>query len=53
MKKEEIIVMLQEKEKLKEQTEYVYHQIIGQISLLRDLLKKEDNMKEKKPDDQE
>ena len=51
MKKEEIIGLLQEKEKLKEQTEYVYHQILGQIALLRDLLKREDaeNAKESVP----
>ena len=42
MTKAELMKLLQEKETLREQTEMVHSQLIGQISLLRELLKKEE-----------
>lgn len=39
MEKKELIALLEQKEKMKEQTEMIFHQLIGQISLLKDLIK--------------
>jgi len=42
MKKEEMVRLLEEKEKLKEKTEMIFHQLVGQIAMLRDMIKAED-----------
>ena len=42
MKKEEMIRQLEEKEKLKEKTGMIFHQLVGQIAMLRDMIKSED-----------
>ena len=44
MNKESLIKQLQEKEALKEKTESVFLQLVGQIALLRDLIKSEDEI---------
>jgi hypothetical protein len=41
MTKDEIIAELKQKEDLKAKTEMIFHQLTGQISLLRDLLQRE------------
>ena len=46
MNKEELIEFAEEKENLLKKTEIVYTQLQGQIILLRDLIKREDNKKE-------
>ena len=43
MTKEEFKTLLEQKETLKEQTEKVYLQIVGQINLLKELITKEEN----------
>lgn len=48
MKKEELLKQLEEKETLKNKLEIVYHQLCGQIALLRDLLSKIKNSEETK-----
>ena len=40
MNREDLKKELEEKEALKSKTEMIYHQLVGQISLLRDLLNK-------------
>lgn len=41
MNKETLIEELKQKEELKAKTELIYHQLTGQIALLRDLLARE------------
>ena len=41
---------LAEKEALKERTEMIFHQLVGQISLLQSLIKEEEDKEQKKPD---
>ena len=39
---------LVEKEQLKERTEMIFHQLVGQISLLQDMIAKEQEVESKK-----
>lgn len=41
MKKEDLLKELREKEELKAKTELIFHQLTGQIALLRDLINRE------------
>lgn len=46
MTKDELKKELEQKEALKAKTEQIFHQLSGQIALLRDLLNREDAPKE-------
>ena len=49
MEKTDLIKLLKEKEELKERTARIYDQIVGQIALLQDLVKTEENIKKEEP----